>query len=93
MACLILPESLPKARRTAFHWRSANPVGALHLLRSDRVLAGLSLANFFAQLAHVVLPSVFVLYAGYRYGWDVKTVGLVRSPPSACSRWWSRDWQ
>ena len=74
---LILPESLPKARRTAFHWRSANPVGALHLLRSDRLLAGLSLANFFAQLAHVVLPSVFVLYAGYRYGWDVKTVGLV----------------
>jgi DHA1 family tetracycline resistance protein-like MFS transporter len=74
---LILPESLPKARRTAFHWRSANPVGALHLLRSDRMLAGLSLANFFAQLAHVVLPSVFVLYAGYRYGWDVRTVGLV----------------
>jgi DHA1 family tetracycline resistance protein-like MFS transporter len=74
---LILPESLPKARRTAFHWRSANPVGALRLLRSDRMLAGLSLANFFAQLAHVVLPSVFVLYAGYRYGWDVKTVGLV----------------
>jgi DHA1 family tetracycline resistance protein-like MFS transporter len=74
---LILPESLPKARRSAFHWRSANPVGALRLLRSDRVLTGLSLANFFAQLAHVVLPSVFVLYAGYRYGWDVKTVGLV----------------
>ncbi len=74
---LILPESLPKARRTAFHWRSANPVGALRLLRSDRVLAGLSLANFFAQLAHDVLPSVFVLYAGYRYGWDVRTIGLV----------------
>src|ERR1700759_4783021 len=63
---LILPESLPKARRTAFHWRSANPVRALHLFRSDRMLAGLSLANFFAELAHVVLPSVFVLYAGYR---------------------------
>jgi len=57
---LILPESLPKARRTPFRWRSANPVGALHLLRSDRMLGGLSLANFFAQLAHVVLPSVFV---------------------------------
>jgi MFS transporter, DHA1 family, tetracycline resistance protein len=74
---LILPESLPLARRSAFHWRSANPFGALHLLRSDRMLAGLSLANFFAQLAHVVLPSVFVLYAGYRYGWDIRTVGLV----------------
>jgi MFS transporter, DHA1 family, tetracycline resistance protein len=74
---LILPESLPKARRSRFRWRSANPVGALNLLRSDRVLAGLSLANFFAQLAHVVLPSTFVLYAGYRYGWDARTVGLV----------------
>src|ERR1700759_4736819 len=74
---VVLPESLPLAPRYAVRWRSANPVGALRLLRSDRVLAGLSLANFFAQLAHVVLPSVFVLYAGYRYGWDVKTVGLV----------------
>jgi len=73
---LILPESLPKERRSPWRWRSANPVGALRLLASVRVLAGLSLANFFAQLAHVVLPSVFVLYATYRYGWDSKTVGL-----------------
>jgi DHA1 family tetracycline resistance protein-like MFS transporter len=40
------------------------------------VLAGLSLANFFGQVAHVSLPSTFVLYAAYRYGWDTKTVGL-----------------
>src|SRR5437588_10873622 len=58
---LILPESLPKDRRSPLRWSSANPVGALHLLRSSRLLAGLSLANFFAQLAHVVLPSTFVL--------------------------------
>jgi DHA1 family tetracycline resistance protein-like MFS transporter len=82
---LILPESLPKERRSPFRWRSANPVGALHLLRTDRVLAGLSLANFFAQLAHVVLPSVFVLYAGYRYGWDVKRVGLMLAAVGALS--------
>src|ERR1700730_17188620 len=30
---LILPESLPKERRSPFRWRSANPVGALKLLR------------------------------------------------------------
>jgi DHA1 family tetracycline resistance protein-like MFS transporter len=82
---LILPESLPPARRAPFHWKSANPVGALHLLRSDRVLARLSVANFFAQLAHVVLPSTFVLYAGYRYGWDVRTVGLVLAAVGICS--------
>jgi DHA1 family tetracycline resistance protein-like MFS transporter len=81
----ILPESLPRERRSPWHWRSANPVGALHLLASDRVLAGLSLANFFAQLAHVVLPSVFVLYATYRYGWDAKTVGLTLALVGICS--------
>ena len=72
---LILPESLPRERRSPFKWKSANPIGALHLLRSNRILAGLSLATFFAQLAHVVLPSVFVLYATYRYGWTTAAVG------------------
>jgi DHA1 family tetracycline resistance protein-like MFS transporter len=82
---LILPESLPRQRRSPFHLGKANPVGALHLLRSDRVLARLSLVNFFAQLAHVVLPSTFVLYASYRYGWDSKTVGLTLALVGICS--------
>jgi MFS transporter, DHA1 family, tetracycline resistance protein len=83
---LILPESLPSERRSpSFRWKSANPFGALHLLRSDRVLAGLSVANFIAQLAHVVLPSTFVLYATYRYGWDTKTVGLTLAAVGICS--------
>jgi DHA1 family tetracycline resistance protein-like MFS transporter len=82
---LILPESLPADRRAPFRWKSANPLGALHLLRSDRVLAGLSVVNFLAQLAHVVLPSVFVLYASYRYGWDTTTVGLTLAIVGVCS--------
>ena len=56
---LILPESLPRERRSPLRWKSANPIGALHLLRSDRVLAGLSVVNFVAQTAHVVLPSTY----------------------------------
>jgi DHA1 family tetracycline resistance protein-like MFS transporter len=82
---LILPESLPLERRAPFRWKSANPLGALHLLRSDRVLTGLSVANFLAQLAHVVLPSVFVLYASYRYGWDTTKVGLTLAIVGVCS--------
>jgi len=82
---LILPESLPRDRRSPFRWASANPVGALHLLRSDRVLAGLSVVNFVAQLAHVVLPSTFVLYATYRYGWDATTVGLTLAMVGICA--------
>lgn len=81
----ILPESLPHDRRSPFRWRSANPIGALHLLRSDRVLSGLSVVNFFAQLAHAVLPSTFVLYATYRYGWDAKTVGLTLAMVGICA--------
>jgi DHA1 family tetracycline resistance protein-like MFS transporter len=82
---LILPESLPRNRRSPFRWKSANPFGALHLLGSDRVLAGLSVVNFIAQLAHVVLPSTFVLYATYRYGWNAATVGLTLAMVGICA--------
>ena len=82
---LVLPESLPPERRSPFRWKSANPLGALKLLRTDRVLAGLSIANFVAQLAHVVLPSTFVLYATYRYGWNTRTVGLTLALVGVCA--------
>jgi len=82
---LILPESLPVDRRAPFRWKSANPIGMLPLLRSSPSLAGLQIANFFSQLAHVVLPSTFVLYAGYRYGWDVRMVGLTLAIVGVCS--------
>jgi MFS transporter, DHA1 family, tetracycline resistance protein len=81
----ILPESLPKDRRAPFRWKSANPIGMLPLLRSNRILAGLQLSNFFSQLAHVVLPSTFVLYATYRYHWDVKMVGITLAIVGLCS--------
>jgi DHA1 family tetracycline resistance protein-like MFS transporter len=82
---LILPESLPPDRRSPFRWKSANPLGSLHLLRSDRVLAGLSVVTFIAQLAHVVLPSTFVLYATFRYGWEATTVGLTLAMVGICT--------
>lgn len=81
----ILPESLPPDRRAPFRWARANPVGAMHLLRSNGRLAGLSFANFFAQLSHVVLPSTFVLYASYRYGWDTTAVGVALAIVGVCS--------
>ena len=81
----ILPESLPPERRARFEWRKANPVGSLALLRSHPELAGLSVASFLMQLAHVVLPAVTVLYMSYRYGWDALTVGLVLASVGICS--------
>lgn len=73
---LVLPESLPPERRSAFSWKRANPVGALALLRAYPGLAGLAFVNLLFQLARYVLPSVFVLYTGYRYGWNAETTGL-----------------
>jgi DHA1 family tetracycline resistance protein-like MFS transporter len=73
----VLPESLPKEKRVAFSWKNANPLGALKLLRSHPMLAGLAASYFLMNLAHVVLPSTTVLYMHYRYGWDTRAVGLL----------------
>jgi len=82
---LVLPESLPPEKRTAFKFRMANPVGSLVLLRSYPRLIGLAGVQFLGQLAHVVLPSTFVLYATYRYGWSERLVGLTLAGVGACS--------
>ncbi len=81
----VLPESLPGEQRGAFDWKRANPVGALKLLRSHPELSGLASAAFLIDLAHVVLPSIWVLYAGYRYGWDERTIGLSLAIVGICS--------
>jgi DHA1 family tetracycline resistance protein-like MFS transporter len=81
----VLPESLARENRSAFTWRRANPVGALKLLRSHPELSRLAVVNFLAQVAHVVLPSVSVLYMDYRYGWGALAIGLVLAGVGVCS--------
>lgn len=82
----VLPESLaPENRTKTFDWRRANPVGALKLLRSHVQLTGLACVHFCLTLMHNVFPSIFVLYAGYRYGWDELQVGLVLAGVGACN--------
>jgi DHA1 family tetracycline resistance protein-like MFS transporter len=81
----ILPESLPRDRRAPFRWQNANPVGSFRLLQSNSGLIGLATVHFISQLAHVVLPSAFVLYAGYRYNWDAAMVGITLAIVGACS--------
>jgi DHA1 family tetracycline resistance protein-like MFS transporter len=81
----VLPESLPPERRMGFSWARANPLGSLKLLRSHPELSGLATANFLGNLAHVVLPSVFVLYAGFRYGWDERVIGLTLAVVGVCA--------
>jgi DHA1 family tetracycline resistance protein-like MFS transporter len=81
----VLPESLPKERRAAFEWKRANPLGSLTLLRSHPELFGLASVSFVSSVAHEALPSTFVLYASYRYGWDHRMVGLTLAGVGVCS--------
>jgi MFS transporter, DHA1 family, tetracycline resistance protein len=81
----VLPESLPAERRSQFSWARANPVGSLRLLRSHPELFGLASVTFIYYVAHEVLPSTFVLYTGYRYGWSSATVGLTLALVGICT--------
>jgi len=72
---LVLPESLPREKRMSFAWR-ANPIGSIGLPRSHRELLGLTGVNFIGNVVHEAYPTIFVLYAMYRYGWGDRAVGL-----------------
>ena len=71
----VLPESLPTDRRTPFSWRRANPVASLKFLGHHPEVFALAAVIFLMQLAHVVYPSTFVLYADFRFGWGTRMVG------------------
>jgi DHA1 family tetracycline resistance protein-like MFS transporter len=73
---LILPESLPKERRSPFRLHAANPIGAMRFLGSRPVLTTLAAASLFSFLAHDAIPNTFVLYSTYRFGFDERAVGL-----------------
>jgi MFS transporter, DHA1 family, tetracycline resistance protein len=72
----VLPESLPKERRSKSAWHMANPLGSLTLLRSHRQLFGLATVMTLFYLAQQSLPAVFVIYTQYRYAWTKGDVGL-----------------
>lgn len=74
----VLPESLPKERRSAtFDWTHAKPMGSVHLLRNYPQIWGLVALVFVANFAHYVYPSTFVLYADESFGWKEKEAGYV----------------
>jgi DHA1 family tetracycline resistance protein-like MFS transporter len=81
----VLPESLPMDRRARFVWTQANPLGSFVFVWSRPKLFGFSTLSFLRHLAHQVLNHVFVLYAGYRYGWNERAVGLTLACVGLCS--------
>ncbi|MEE2791587.1 MAG: TCR/Tet family MFS transporter [Acidobacteriota bacterium] len=72
----VLPESLAIEHRTSLSWRKMNPLGSIRRLRAHPLVAGLAVAFIFSSLAQRGLENVWVLHAGYRYGWGPQTNGL-----------------
>ena len=82
----VLPESLPKERRSPrIDWRHANPLGALLLLRRYPQVFGLAAVFFLTNLAQFSLNSTYVLYTDYRYGWGPQIVGYTLGLVGLCS--------
>jgi MFS transporter, DHA1 family, tetracycline resistance protein len=73
----VLPESLKPENRSPFLWSKANPFASLQLLMSNRQLWSFGSAVLLSQMAHTVLPAIYVLYAGYRYGWNTRDIGIL----------------
>jgi DHA1 family tetracycline resistance protein-like MFS transporter len=73
----VLPETLPRERRSAFTWRKANLLAALHMLHSHRELTGLALGSFLLIFAQRLFTTVFVLFAGHRHGLGSMQVGAL----------------
>jgi DHA1 family tetracycline resistance protein-like MFS transporter len=71
--------------RSPISLRKANPIGSLSMIRARKGLAGFVTVNFLNFLAFQVLPSVYVLYAAYRYGWGYATVGTALALVGACN--------
>ncbi len=81
----VLPESLPPDRRSAFSFHVSNPLGALRFLGANPRLRALAAIVFLSALAHAALPTTYVLFAGYRFGWDEKAIGLTLAIVGASS--------
>lgn len=83
---LVLPESLPKEKRTArFDWMHANPVGSLGMLTRFPQVFGLAGVVLLANFAHYVYPSVAVLFTEYRFHWSEQQVAGMLALVGACS--------
>lgn len=72
----VLPESLSKENRRAFHWKRANPFGSLQFLRKHPTIAGLAISFFLIYLAAQAVQGNWSFFTIYRFHWSEKMVGI-----------------
>ena len=73
---LVLPESLSKENRRDFHWKRANPLGSLQLLKRYPAIGGLAISFFLIYLASQAVQGNWNFFTIYRFNWSEKMVGI-----------------
>jgi DHA1 family tetracycline resistance protein-like MFS transporter len=71
----MVPESLPHARRRAFHWSTVNPVRSLGALAQLKGVGPLVAVIACSGLAQFVLYTSWVLYTSFKFGWGPRENG------------------
>lgn len=71
----VLPESLPRERRSEFRLAKANPIGMMPMLARYPVIMWLAGSLFLLNLAQFGLHATWAVYTEHRYHWDELKVG------------------
>jgi MFS transporter, DHA1 family, tetracycline resistance protein len=72
----VLPESLSKENRRAFHWKRANPFGSLLLLKRYPTVGGLAISFFLIYMGAQSVQGNWNFFTIYRFHWSEKMVGI-----------------
>lgn len=72
----VLPESLPRERRSRTSFYKANPFTALLALGRLKGVGVLAVVYALVTLAQFIIQSTWVLFTEYRFGWGPKESGL-----------------
>ena len=72
----ILPESLPKEKRSVLNLKKANPIGSFLHLKKYPKLIGLASSIFLLYVASHAIQSNWSFFTMYKFNWDEKMVGI-----------------
>ena len=72
----VLPESLSKENRRAFHWKRANPFGSLQMLKRYPVVGKLAVSFFLIYMAAQSVQGNWSFFTKYRFSWSEGMIGI-----------------
>ena len=71
----VFPETLPKELRRPFHWKRANPLGALHVVRETPGMGRVATILILWQIASLVYPMTWSFFLIAQLNWSNAMIG------------------